>query len=52
MKSSTIQTLSEYIVQLHNNEQLRNQLEQSDFDTTIHATDANTLNSEPPAADN
>jgi hypothetical protein len=38
MQGSTIQTLSEYIAQLHSNEKLRSQLEQPDFDTTIHAT--------------
>jgi hypothetical protein len=38
MQGSTIQTLSEYIVQLHSNEKLRSQIEQPDFDTTIHAT--------------
>ena len=37
MQGSTIQLLSEYIAQLHHNEQLKNQLEQPDFDTTIHA---------------
>jgi len=38
MQGSTIQTLSEYIAQLHSNEKLRSQLEQPDFDTTIHAS--------------
>jgi len=52
MKSSTIQTLSEYIVQLHNNEQLRNQLEQPDFDTTIHASDNSSPECETPLKDN
>lgn len=52
MRGSTIQTLSEYIVQLHTNEQLRSQIEQSDFDTTIHAADTNAVESTPPSTDN
>ena len=52
MKGSTIQTLSEYIAQLHNNEQLRSQLEQPDFDTTIHATDNSSSECDPPPIDN
>lgn len=38
MQGSTIQTLSEYIAQLHSNDKLRSQIEQPDFDTTIHAS--------------
>jgi hypothetical protein len=53
MKGSTIQTLSEYITQLHNNEQLRSQLEQPDFDTTIHTTtDYCPPERESPSTDN
>jgi hypothetical protein len=48
MQGSTIQTLSEYIAQLHSNDQLRSQIEQSDFDTTIHAADTNTVEPTPP----
>lgn len=38
MQGSTLQLLSEYIVQLHSNEKLRSQLEQPNFDTTIHSS--------------
>jgi hypothetical protein len=38
MQGSTLQTLSEYIAQLHHNEKLRSQIEQPDFDTTIHSS--------------
>ena len=51
MQGSTIQTLSEYIAQLHSNEKLRSQIEQPDFDTTIHATDNNTTESESQSTD-
>jgi hypothetical protein len=52
MKGSTIQTLSEYITQLHNDEKLRSQLEQPDFDTTIHTTNNDSLECEPSPRDN
>ena len=45
MQGSTLQTLSEYITQLHSNEKLRSQLEQPDFDTTIHASAESVENS-------
>jgi hypothetical protein len=48
MKGSTIQTLSEYIAQLHSNEQLKSQFEQPDFDTTIHASTELVENSNNP----
>ena len=48
MQGSTIQTLSEYIVQLHSNEQLKSQFEQPDFDTTIHASSELVENSNNP----
>ena len=49
MQGSTIQTLSEYIVQLHSNEKLRSQIEQPDFDTTIHASSELVENSNNPS---
>ena len=48
MQGATIQTLSEYIVQLHSNEKLRSQIEQPDFDTTIHASSELVENSNNP----
>ena len=51
MQGSTIQTLSEYIAQLHSNDQLKSQLEQPDFDTTIHAADNNATESESRSTD-
>ena len=48
MKGSTIQTLSEYIAQLHSNEQLKSQCVQPDFDTTIHASSELVENSNNP----
>jgi hypothetical protein len=48
MQGSTIQTLSKYIVQLHSNEKLRSQIEQPDFDTTIHSSAELVENSNNP----